>query len=499
MKQEELEQFYKELCAAVEGWNNYVPERPLNSLSYMRYCCFGECFVNALDATICLINGDTESPTLAQSCLAAIDSLILTVMMDEKKISPLQAKIYACKYALLDINRLEEDESEKKKRLADKEIALDALSEYMNISKDELKTMDLTHPYIYLLSNPNDGIELIDCLVEILGKETDIVGAYDLLRMVSMPKYNEDGELDESQFKLEEEAALSCLEIVRQYLSDMTFIKVKDDALTFDEAFRSNPEYKEEVHLINVIGHFLKEADKTISKLGNPHSYDASCLRQLSSIWFDMCVNEFIGEPERVISKFRLFLENYGVYKIISNSKDYELLREGLLMATSGKALLTTASLLGETVGDELEQPCRRIYDDFYKNKYDVPFETFFDNMLGNNYYYLGESNPNSLIEEAFFNGIDISIASREEGENLHKLSCYLSCSSGWVFLDGYGHVDHYCRLAMNLVYQSLKNFISDLSDKYHSDKLKERINLLKEAEDFEANCYRALFQKEEV
>ena len=186
-------------------------------------------------------------------------------------------------------------------------------------------------------------------------------------------------------------------------------------------------------------------------------------LEKSKYIFVDMMISESIGYKEHVISCFKSFVEQYSVFYAIESLEDLNDFNHVKQAFWCSSRIQIDAHFqnLGWKDGTVPEEEIKKLYDEYFKDKYKLNnYQKFYWNLRRNSLYCLGDEKKSynkyvrSLLESVFSNEME-----SKDAMTLYRISKDMSHASGYNFNASEGIVDSYFHKTKLFAQEFLKYF----------------------------------------
>ena len=449
-------------------------------------------FINAINSDIMsnglgivtnLLYGNADSIGIDQNCRSILEAFVILRMRAEKAIGEDQLKLYRYQYALVErdnfsarISDEEKRNSEEWKHLeGDCNIAKDLLCKIYGITSADLHELyrpkkgrakiSLDDPNLYLKSKPTDDINFVNLMEKypVLGSETKNI--YCFFSLFIHPRFEKNASLERSFMELRQRNIDVVLNYLCNYLAETKLLVLDDSVTGFKEDFQENPilyNNRHNTQQIDVAFHYLA-TQLCLFKEGTD-MFTFMFLGQLRGLMIDFAIAESLSYREHIVGKFKPFME-YCAVSFLLNSVESEAEFRAKKLAFCYSSRLQVIEYLKKVVNvqeeDSTKEEVRRVYDDYYKDAYQVDFDTFYHRLVANSLYFISSEKKksyNAIVNTAIEKLIppkDIDLA-----KHLYKLSKDMSHASGYNFNSTVGIADFYCRLAIAEAWQMIIEYL---------------------------------------
>ena len=479
---------------------------------YFFYAINSDIMSNGLGIVTNLLYGNVDSIGIDQNCRSLLEAFVILRMLAEKTIGDDQLKLYRYQYALVErdnfsvkIPEEEKKDSEEWKHLeSDCKIAKDLLCKIYGIGPSELHDLyrpkkgrpkiSLDDPNLYLKSKPTDDINFLNLMEKypVLGNDTKNV--YCFFSLFIHPRFEKNAALERSFMELRQRNIDLILDYLCRYLANAKLFVFGDSATGFEEDFQDNPilaNNRHNIEQIDVAFHYLA-SQLCVFKEG-PDMFTYMFLGQLRGLMIDFAIAESLGYREHIVGKFKPFME-YCAVSFLLNSVESEEEFRAKKLAFCYSSRLQVIEYLKKVIDvqeeDSTKEEVRLVYEDYYKDAYQVDFETFYNRLAKNSLYFISSEKKsyNAIVRTAIERIIppkDIELA-----KHLYKLSKDMSHASGYNFNSTIGIADFYCRLAIAEAWQMIIEYLLYAGETlkehgYHVD-IKPVINMFSALRDVE-------------
>ena len=179
-------------------------------------------------------------------------------------------------------------------------------------------------------------------------------------------------------------------------------------------------------------------------------------------------ISESLGYKEHVISTFKSLIEEYSVFFAVNSIEDlneFNLIKKAFWLS-SRLQLDAHFNKLGSTNDITPEDEINKLYESYYKNKYNLDsIDVFKNNLKNNSYYFLSNEEKSynkyvkTLIKDLFNNETE-----SKDLMVLYKISKDMCHASGYNFNATEGVVDVSYHKALFYTWKLVKHFISNVS-----------------------------------
>lgn len=473
--------FYKTLRENDKDVLKQFNKKELSDDDYFFCGIHSDIVSNALSVIINRLSNNSESIGIDNNCRAIIEAFVVLKMDAKGEISKKQKELYRYQYALVDFNNfkkaispLEKDHENYKELLAAKEKATAIAIDLFNCKASELKNYDFSadDPGFYLKQSLNEKVSFARFLADNPIFDVESLKIYNFFSLFAHPRLEMKPDSEKAILEMRNIYIEKVLNYVFEYLSDIKFL-IKDDKLnSFNEDFWLNPMLVNNVKNVKIIEETMNGLTREICKF--PTNWDAFTyfyIQKMKYLILDMELNVSLGYGEQTCSKLKSFIEYSAVYNALIKSKDVlelENLKRGYWYNSRLQLEEYLLAIGVDKTGIVDSKELNKIYDNYYKEKYNLKsFEEFEKHMRENSLYFMSNDKKSygpmckELIKDVFKNEEE-----RKSVDNIYQISKDMNHSTGYNFNASEGIWLTAPHRTMVVVYKILIYFIllSDLT-----------------------------------
>ncbi len=409
---------------------------------YLFYAINSDIMSNALGMVMNILSNNEESIGVDNNARVLLESFVILKMLKCGAISNSQLKIFRNQYAIVEYlsfkKRLDKNKESQEYELIKKRYdnAINFMCDYYKCGKKDLKKNQLNDPLYFLRKNINDKIDFTTLLYKYpIFNERELL-IYEFYSIMIHPRFEVNKEIEEGIQITRKRYNKVVLNYVFNYLKESGLLIIDNNANTFDDDFTNNDLLINNVKNIKLLDSVFKQIENEFCYFKNGYDgYSLFYYKNANYLLKDMMICESLGYNEQVISKFKSFMEMTAVYKEINSINNYEeffVIKEGFV-CSSRLQLDENFNSMNLNKDDKLS--CKRLYEKYYKDKYNLNFyDEFEKNMRTNSLYFLNGNkikNYRKLVDKVVK---DIFNNDEEEIMNLYDLSNRMNHSSGYNF-----------------------------------------------------------------
>lgn len=418
----------------------------------------GDIMSNGLGIVTNLLCGNERSVGVDQNCRSLIEAFVILRMKADGVISDNQLKLYRYQHALVEKDNFrwvpEKDASKEwGEILSDFGFAEELLCKIYGIDEKRLKDLyrskikngkkpklkiSLDDPNLYLKSSPSDKTRfgVLTNKYPILGEHTSDI--YRFFSLFIHPRFEMNTDLDAKLYERRRTLIYCLLDRLVHYLADSKLLVLDDSISGFKEDFFENPILENNRKRIGLINNSFQLLGNEFCEFPEGTDlYTKEFLEQMRCLLIDFEISESLGYQEQVVGKFKPFAEYYSVYVTLNSSKTLdEFKAKKLAFCLSSRLQINefTKRVLNIQEDDRVDERLHRVFEDYYKDAYQVDFETFVRGLSGNSYYFLSPKRKsfNSVVTSS----IDDCMAPSDKSliHRIYKIAEDMSHASGYCF-----------------------------------------------------------------
>ena len=478
-----LETLYKTLkkhdAAILKNFNN----PGISDEFYFFNAINSDIMSNGLGIVVNLLCGNVDSIGVDQNCRSLLEAFVILRMRAENAIGDDQMKLYRYQYALVEkdnfssrlSDEVKKNSSEWKHLENDCAIAKGLLCKIYGVDAAGLHSLyrpkkgkpkiALDDPNLYLKSRPTFNINFMNLMEKypVLGPDTKHI--YNFFSLFIHPRFEKDVSVESAFLDLRQKHIEMILNYLSAYLAEAKLFVFDESESGFKEDFQDNPILVNNRYNIKQIDYaFCYLAKQLCSLKEGTDAYTLMLLGQIRGLMLDFAVSESLGYREHIVGKFKPFMEYFAVSILLNSANSLEEFRAKKL-AFCYSSRLQVIEYMKQFVDMEemncMEEYIRSVYDCYYKNAYQVDFDTFYHHLIRNSLYFISSDRKsyNAIVKNAIEKLLpsqDVDLA-----KHLYKLSKDMSHASGYNFNSTKGIADYYCRLAIAEAWQMIIQYIS--------------------------------------
>lgn len=482
-----LETLYKTLRKHDVDILKHFCDEKISNNDYFFYGISSDIISNSVSILTNYLSGNIESAGVDICCRSIIEALVILRMDAEGQISDKQKEIYRYLYAYVDIDNFhsviteEAKNNEKIKRVyADKEKCEAAMLEHFNCTSRDLKSWKIgtDDPCFYLKKSLDDDIRFSKLLEKYPVKNEDDIKMYEFFSLFIHPRCEMNPKIEEAIMEVRNMYVDNVLSIVYDFLKECDLLFDTSEIPGFNQDFFYNPLLQNNVHNVKDVEFFFHELMKQFVKLKDGDDmFTWHFLEKSKYLVIDMMISESLGFKEHMISVFKSFIEEYAVYfeiGSISELRDFNYTKQ-CFWCTSRLQIDSHFHELGWKEGTVPEEEIKKLYDEYYKEKYNIKkYQDFYWGLRRNSLYCLSNDKKSynrpvrNLIESTY---TDEAVS--KDAMTLYRISKDMCHASGYNFNASEGIIDVYCHKAMLCIWQMLYHYISNhaLTLKEHNEE----------------------------
>ena len=480
-KFEYLQYLYKTLKKHDIEILKHFNDESISDKNYFFYGINNDIISNTLNVLINYLSGNIESAGVDISCRSIIEAFVIMQMDAREEITDLQKKIYRYSYSFVDLDNyrilLTKEQKEDKflKRVVkDKEIATQAMMEHFKCSKDVLKNFKASSddPCFYLKKKWNEQFTFAFQLKKHPFRDEKTLNMYAFFSLFIHPRCEMNPSIEESIMSVRNLYIDNVINIVVEYLRECKLFITKEEAAQttdFDKDFFYNPLLLNNVNNIKCIESLFNQliSEACILKNGDD-LFTWHFIEKTKYLIIDLMISESLGYKEHVISTIKPLIEEYSVFFAVNSIEDlneFNSIKKAFWLS-SRLQLDAHFNKLGSTNDVTPEDEINKLYESYYKNKYNLDsIDVFKNNLKNNSYYFLSNEEKSynkyvkTLIKDLFNN--------EKESKDLmvlYKISKDMCHASGYNFNATEGVVDVSYHKALFYTWKLVKHFISNVS-----------------------------------
>lgn len=442
-------------------------DETLNDQMYLFYALNSDIISNAISIVMAMETNNIDSIGVDNCCRTIIEAFTVLKMMAVGDISDEQAKIFRYHYAIVDFDNMRKFTDDKTKELddfkyvsRDKARAYKAILKFHKCSKADLKKdPDFDDSNFYLKKKLGTRLRFSDLLKKYSILDANIDKVYGFFSLFIHPRYEFDLDIECGLRKIRLSYIHKVLDYVVDYLKDNKLF-VFDNSNTFRQDFYENPLLQNNVSNINDMDFIFDTIErKTCYFPDGIDGFTRFFLRTISSIIKDMQISLSLGYKEHIISLFKSAFEYIAVYVCINEFELEEFKKIKLAYCYSSRLqfnCLMEKMELPPLFGDETISGLKEVFENYYKDKYDLDsFESFAESVLHNARYFLNKRNNsfNSIVNKVL-DDLYINPFEREYTKMIYKISKDMNHGGGYTFNSSPGLIDSMCRHVLNTIYR---------------------------------------------
>ena len=499
LKQYDMNNLYKVLRRYdVEILKHYNCEEESDD-DYFFYGISSDIISNALNILTNYLSGNIESAGVDLSARTILEAMVIRKMDASGEITANQKKIYRYLYAYVDIDNFhsimkdmpEEFENENLVRLEeDRDIAKQAMIEHFGCSEKDLKDrkISIDDPCFYLKKNLREDIRFSKLLEKYPLGDGSEIEAYEFFSMFIHPRCEMDFRVQEGLVEIRKPYIDNVLNYVFEYLKSCDLLWYEEKALDFDHEFFYNPLLANNVTNVKGFEYLIHLIKNQLCNL--PTGYDAftwQFLERVRYLVIDMMTSLSLGYREHVIAIFKSFVEEYSIFYAIGSvetQEEFDYIKQAYWIS-SRIQLDAHFERLGAKDKTASEEEIRKIYEEFYKDRYKLKdYQKFYWELRRNSLYFLGKERKSynkfvrELIEEVFAS----NEAESKDVMTLYRISKDMSHASGYNFNATASMVDASAQKTLIYTYQLLLHFIINASLTLEEHNIKTNVKPLIDA-----------------
>ena len=452
---------------------------------------------NGISILINKMSGNIESVGVDNSCRAIIEAFAIMRMDALGKISDLQKSIYRHQYALVDFDNFksllsEEDKSNPilDKVKADRKTAIELACKLLKCKSSDLKRHDCDDPAFYLKSNINSSIRFSTIVGTYLPQMFDI---YNFFSMFIHPRFEINPDVENIFQTMKKEVYVKeILDYLVSYLRATKLIVMDRTTNDFNADFWNNPLTQTNVISIKMLENAFINLEKELCQI-DKKQYDGFAwyyIEKMRYLTIDMSMNMALGYKEQVINKFKSFIEYTAVYVMVNTldyEKDYKQVKLGYLYSSRLQIEEHIKALGGKEIPLVNKEELKKLYEDYYKEKYGLSsYEDYKREMRNNSFYFIdsGIRSYNKYINQmidVLFNDED----DKKQVKFLYKYAKDTEHASGYNFNSSEGIWSTNCFLTLHMVFKLLMMLILQsgltLAEHGYNPNIKNEVSLFKE------------------
>lgn len=489
-KFEFLQYLYKSLKKHDVEILKHFNDSSISDNDYFFYGINSDIISNTLNVLTNYLSGNIESAGVDASCRTIIEAMVILLMDAKGKITDKQKTIYRYLYAYVDFDNFhslltdKDKENEGIKRVAaDKEKAQQAMMEHFDCTAKDLKDrkIGIDDPCFYLKSSLREDIRFSKLLEIYPIHDEKTIRMYEFFSMFIHPRCEMNPKIEEAIMLVRNIYVDGVLNFVYEYLKDCKLLidLEEEKAISdFNYDFFYNPLLQNNVHNVKDVEYIFHNLMNQLCKLKDGTDWFTwHFLEKSKYIFIDMMISESMGYKEHVISCFKSFVEQYSVFYAIGsfeNLNDFNHVKQAF-WCSSRIQIDSHFQNLGWKDGTVPEEEIKKLYDEYFKDKYKLNnYQKFYWNLRRNSLYCLGDEKKSynkyvrSLLESVFSNEME-----SKDAMTLYRISKDMSHASGYNFNASEGIVDSYFHKTMLFAWKLLKYFIVNASEtlKEHNEE----------------------------
>lgn len=445
---------------------------------YFFYGINSDILSNTLNILTNYLSGNIESAGVDTSCRTIIEAMVILKMDAKGKITDAQKRIYRYLYAYVDLDNFHSVLTDKDKKddrikcvLADKEKAKQAMLEHFGCTEKDLRDwkIDIDDPCFYLKSDLHEKIRFANLLQAYPIKGEETIRMYEFFSLFIHPRCEMNPEIEEAVMSVRNIYVEAVLSIVSKYLASCKLLidkKEEQDISDFNQDLFNNPLLENNVNYIKnaeKIFHILM--DELCKLKGGIDWFSWHFLEKSKYLFIDMIISESLGYKEHVIACFKSFVEQYSAFFAIGSlgdMNDFTHVKQAFWCSSRLQIDAHFQKIGWKDEGTVPEEEIKKLYDEYYKEKYHLEnYERFLWSLKRNSLYYLSNEKKSynkyvrSLIESVFIDEIE-----SKDAMTLYRIAKDMSHASGYNFNASEGIVDASFHKTLYFAWKLLKHYI---------------------------------------
>ena len=466
---------------------------------YFYYGISSDIISNTLNILTNYLSGNIESAGVDLSCRTILEAMVIIKMFSSGEISELQKKIYRYLYAYVDADNFHSilkdlpdgvDAYNLQQLEFDKEKAKKAMLEHFGCTEKDLKDrkISIDDPCFYLKKHLRDDIRFSKLLEKYPLGDGSEIEAYEFFSMFIHPRCEMSPKAQEVLISIRKNYIDNVLHYVFDYLKAIDLLWYYEDSPDFDHELFYNPLLANNVNNIKGFEYLIHLIKNQLCIL--PNGYDSftwQFLERVRYLVLDMMTSISLGYVEHVIAIFKSFVEEYSIFFAIGSAdsqEEIEQLRQAYWIS-SRIQLDTHFEKLGVTEKSASEEDIQKLYNEFYKERYNLKdYQKFYLELKRNSLYFLSKEKKSynkyvrELIETVFADNQDKS----KDVMTLYRISKDMSHASGYNFNATASMVFASAQKVLIYTYQFLLHFIINGSNTLEEHNVKTDIKMLIDA-----------------
>lgn len=453
----------------------------LSDNDYFIYGINNDIISNALNIVTNYLSGNIESAGVDVSCRIIIEAMVILLMDEKDKITDKQKTIYRYLYAYVDFDNFHSildninKEDEKIKRIVeDKEKAKQAMIEHFNCTSKNLKArkIDIDDPCFYLKTRLYEDIRFSKLLETYQLFDENTIKMYEFFSLFIHPRCEMDPKVGEYIMSIRNSYVDKILEFVYEYLKECKFLideNEEKEITDFNQDFFYNPLLINNVqNCKNIENMFIFLMDNLCKLKEGIDYFTWFFLEKSKYLLIDMITSESLSYKEHVISSFKTFAEQYSIFYAIGAIDDMEEFNyiKKAFWCSSRMQIEAHFEKLDLEIKTVPEDEIKKLYDEYFKEKYELDdYQKFYFNLKRNSLYFLENKKKSynkyvrSLIESVFVNESE-----SRDVMTLYRISKDMSHASGYNFNASEGIIDSYFHKTLIYTWMLLKYFLLNAS-----------------------------------
>lgn len=466
----------------------------LSDESYFLIAIKSELVSHSLSAVVNLLKKNYLSPGLATNLRAIIEDIAIFRMYESNELSENNYKIFRKMFFFIEESNFRKQKTkdtklteEQKKSLKNyKKETLKFIAEILHCKVKDLEkwNSNLDSPVFFLTTNIKKPVKMTKLILEKF--DNNICQFYKNLGIQIHANYFPDkiyhglSDIRNDMFSLIFKDVLSIISSGEK-LPSLESEESLENELTKNPLYSDH--YKSICNLDCLINYtiFLIEEEGLLNT-----SFDRFELSQLKSLWIDIRLNLLLGYSEQVVAKFKSFIEIASIYGIIKSLKATEqvYIIEGFQISSLFQENELTNKVLDvNNQIESLDNRLRFIHDSYYKEKYEIAFKKFKEEIINNSLFFLKNKNKKSYSKfvkeflKIYYGNKTISL---NKTYALYKISQDFNHGGGYLFDVTEGISDSSAICILNFIQELFVSVFSDCNAKLNNKKISETIDYLK-------------------
>ena len=464
-----FDNIYRSLRAHDKALLKHFNDKELSDQDYLFYAINSDIISNTLNVIMALETDNVDSVGVDNSCRTIIEAFVVLRMIAEGAISDEQAKIFRYHYAIVDFGNMRKIVDDRVKEQKDyqyvnkdRKKAFEAILKFHNCTMEELmKNKDFDDSNFYLKKHLKEKINFAALLKEYPVFNFNALKMYDFFSIFVHPRYEKNIEVESAIRGLRDEYINQIIAMVTLYMKDTKLFIFDESLNTFKNDFYDNPLLIGNVQNINDIRNLFENIKaKTCYFDDGVDGFTMFFLDRIREIIIDMDVSMTFGYKEHVISLFKSAMEYIAFYVAVNETESLEEFKKMKLAYcyTSRLQLDNLIRVLTKEsmVGEETENGLKQLYEEYYKDKYQLDsYEEFKKNMRKNARYFLFK-NDNSFnrIVNGVIDDLYNDLRDRDYIKMIYKISKDMNHGGGYAFNSSPGLIDSQCRRARHFIFR---------------------------------------------